>query len=783
MGNTELLAPCGSYDAFLAAVNAGADAVYLAGEKFGARAYAENFTTKKLIEVISQAHDRNVKVYLTLNTLLRDEELLEVEGYLSPLVEAGLDGIIVQDLGVCKVVKDCFPSLSLHISTQMSVSSVDGALFAKHIGAERVVPSRELSLTEIKELKAQTGLELETFIHGAMCYCYSGQCLMSSFLGGRSGNRGRCAQPCRLPYHTDGKDAYFLSLKDMNTLQMLPELIDAGIDSFKVEGRMKRPEYVGGVISIYRKYIDLYLQHPEKYRIDPEDEKLLSTLYIRSETGDGYYHKTHGKDMVSLHNPAYTETPDTLLQELHQRFVHPLTKIADGREAIVDLFLYAQIGEPMMLTATVNGTDLCTSLTGEVIPEAQKAAATEASIKEHLMKLGDTPFTAGNIDIALGEGCFIPVKWINALRREVLEELSAKWNAEADTLKPSALQHTLAASASTHGVDESGSSFLALSASVMTLEQLRALPLTMSELTEVILDDRLFMEHRAEVTEVMRLCCAGKISQPDQHQMLCSVRLPRILRGKDQNYLAKLFETMLSANVNSLIVSNLDSLGYALKYRDAYAMQYPEHMPVRIIADPSLYHWNKEALLLTGEAVSGVVLPLELNSTQLRLLMRSVTEAGVRHSEAVVYGRAPLMVSANCIRLTDGTCKGKSDHSIQDPVMLTDRKGISFPVYTNCRQCFNILYNSLPTAIYEDLNLLVDDGIRHFRMDFTLENAEEVKCLTITYIQALRNLQLAVNAGRKALKDLRLSKERLTDPVSAAILQHSTSGHLKRGVL
>lgn len=262
MKNVELLSPAGNYESFLGAINAGADAVYLGGTKFGARAYADNFTEEEICKAIFYAHLFQKKVYLTVNTLMKNPEMDELYDYLSPFYEAGLDGVIVQDLGVFMFIREHFPHLALHVSTQMTITGVNGAKLLKELGAERIVPARELSLEEIIKMKQETGLEIETFIHGAMCYCYSGQCLFSSILGGRSGNRGRCAGPCRLPYQigTDKKNdvEYPLSLKDMCTLEILPDLIEAGIDSFKIEGRMKKPEYAAGVTSIYRKYIDLY---------------------------------------------------------------------------------------------------------------------------------------------------------------------------------------------------------------------------------------------------------------------------------------------------------------------------------------------------------------------------------------------------------------------------------------------------------------------------------------------------------------------------------------------
>ena len=298
----ELLAPAGNFACFKAAINAGADAIYLGGEKFGARAYAGNFSKEEIIEALRIAHLFERKIYLTVNTLVKESEFEELVPYLAPLYEAGLDGAIVQDVGVLKCLRENFPNLALHASTQMTTTGIYGASYLKRLGVCRVVPARELSLDEIVDIKGKTGLEVECFIHGAMCYAYSGQCLFSSILGGRSGNRGRCAGPCRLPYTDEkGKTLYPFSLKDMYTLSMLPELIRAGIDSFKIEGRMKSPEYVAGVTATYKKYIDMYLKNPDKpYRVFAEDEQLLKELYIRSDICSGYYHKHNDKSMVTL---------------------------------------------------------------------------------------------------------------------------------------------------------------------------------------------------------------------------------------------------------------------------------------------------------------------------------------------------------------------------------------------------------------------------------------------------------------------------------------------------
>ncbi len=260
----ELLAPAGSFEVCRAVIKAGADAVYLGGSRFGARAYADNLSADELTEAIDYAHLFGRKIYLTVNTLLKQSEMELLYEYLLPYYERGLDAVIVQDFGVMQFIRTYFPEIPIHISTQMSIAGVCGAVHLKNLGAARIVTARELSLSEIAQIRRQADIQIECFVHGALCYCYSGQCLLSSMLGGRSGNRGRCAQPCRLPYTVlDARrqplskaECYPLSLKDLCTIDQIPQLIAAGIDSFKIEGRMKSAQYAAGVTSIYRNYID-----------------------------------------------------------------------------------------------------------------------------------------------------------------------------------------------------------------------------------------------------------------------------------------------------------------------------------------------------------------------------------------------------------------------------------------------------------------------------------------------------------------------------------------------
>lgn len=312
----EILAPAGTPAALLAAVRAGADAIYLGGSLFSARAFAGNFNQEELLKAIEDCHLFNVKLYMTVNTLMKEKEMSGLVSYMKPFYRAGLDGVIVQDVGCAKVLQEAFPDLALHASTQMSISSAYGAALLKTQGFKRVVPARELSLAEIKEIKKESGIEIETFVHGAMCFSYSGKCLLSSFAGGRSGNRGRCAQPCRKCYEllNAGTQEYAMSMKDMCTLRILPDLIDAGIDSFKIEGRMKNPVYVASTVNAYRKARDYYLDAVASGTFDRTEyedfiyplEKELADIYNRGGFSEGYYFMEKGPEMMANERPNHT---------------------------------------------------------------------------------------------------------------------------------------------------------------------------------------------------------------------------------------------------------------------------------------------------------------------------------------------------------------------------------------------------------------------------------------------------------------------------------------------
>lgn len=410
----ELLAPAGSWESMTAAFRAGADAVYMGGPRFGARAYAENPDEDGLLAAIDLAHLHGKRLYLTVNTLMKERELQEELGpYLEPLYRQGLDAVIVQDLGVLAFIRNGFPDLDIHVSTQMTVASPWGARQTEQLGACRLVLPRELSLEEIAAIHQATGQEIEVFIHGALCYCYSGQCLLSSLIGGRSGNRGRCAQPCRLPYN----DSHLLNLKDLCTLDILPEILEAGVYSLKIEGRMKSPRYTAGVTRVYRKYVDRFLTRGHSgYRVDEADRELLRQLFDRGGFTEGYFRQHNGAEMIYTgEKPRFRETDEARLRKLDAAFLTgKYQEPVSGHIRIIP-------GEPVFIEVKCNRTAV--RHTGPEVSPAKSRPLTRKDVERCLQKTGDAPFVFGELTVELEENAFLPVGILNRLRREVLADL------------------------------------------------------------------------------------------------------------------------------------------------------------------------------------------------------------------------------------------------------------------------------------------------------------------------------------------------------------------------
>ncbi len=424
----ELLAPAGSFRSVVAAVNAGADAVYMGGRRFGARAYADSAQAEgedMVMEAIRYCHLFSVKLYMTVNILFKDDELKELFSYIKPYYEAGVDGLIMQDLGAVRRIRAMFPDLEVHASTQQTITSVAGARMAQRFGMTRAVVSRELSLQEIRKIHDESGMELEVFCHGAMCYSYSGACFMSSLLGGRSGNRGRCAGTCRLCYETAGQKGYYLSMKDMQTIELLPELIEAGAYSFKIEGRMKSPLYTAGVVSVYRKYLDLALdcidrkrgaanhESASDYRVAEEDLRTLREIFDRGGTSS-YLKKHNGADMIALSEKKFRAVDQTVTDRIQAAYLDR------NRTITVDAAMDMTVGAPAVLTLSDASGRMVTAVSEDLVLEAQQRPMQATEVEARLRKTGGTAFTLGNVQVSVHGDAFYPVGKLNELRRTAL---------------------------------------------------------------------------------------------------------------------------------------------------------------------------------------------------------------------------------------------------------------------------------------------------------------------------------------------------------------------------
>ena len=693
----ELLAPAGSRKAFLGALKAGADAVYLGGEKFGARAYAENFTREDIVRSVREAHIFGKKVYLTLNILTKESELEETVEFAEALWREGLDGVIVQDIGVLKRLRDRCPGLSLHASTQMSVTGPESVRYLKELGVCRVVPARELSLREIRAIKEEEPVEIESFIHGAMCYAYSGRCLISSFLGGRSGNRGRCAGTCRLPYKiidSGGKErtltrggemSYPLSMRDMCVLEILPDLIDAGIDSFKIEGRMKSPHYAAGVTALYRKYLDLYTEwdaagRRTPWKVSQEDMKKLRALYLRSDLSTGYYYRRNGRELLTIGKPGYAGTDDALLEEIEEKYLREALKkeirgkarFVPGERAVLEVSADDPSGSGRLITAQVYG---------ETVQPARKRPMTEEEIEKRLRKTGDSLFVFGDLRVEVKGEVFLPVASLNAFRREALLELEERLtertkehnaddhaadsrSQDNDTASGGCAQNRIGRCSGKNGTPappaagEGGRP--GIWALVATAAQLRAALRCGAA--------NIIVEETPELMAVMT----------QEERAACLAALPHVYRRSSREAVEKLiaggFRGVLARNQEELEV--LRSAGY-------------EGL---IVADGSLYQWNTEArdelLARCGMASLG----WELSGADMLPLLRGAQDRQLIQ----VYGRVPLMISAGCVRKTAGACSRREE----DFWYIEDRKGVRFPVRSICGHCCNVIYNSLPLSLH-----------------------------------------------------------------------------------
>lgn len=684
----ELLAPAGSLEILKGVIESGADAVYVGGSMFGARAYANNFTEEELLEAIDFAHLRGVKVYLTVNTLIKNSEFSKLYDYLLPYYKRGLDAVIVQDIGVVKAIHEYFPSMEIHTSTQMTVTGADGVRFLSQFGVTRVVMAREVSLAEMKRVHEETGMELEAFVHGALCYSYSGQCLFSSILGGRSGNRGRCAQPCRLPYTVEGKkDEYILSLKDMCGIKALDKLHDAGVYSLKIEGRMKQLEYACGVVKYYRSYID------SKKPVSDADYDRIKALGNRCGFTDRYYFDHNGSDMVTYVKPNFVS--------------NAAEPSPEKRKLSIEGELVLREGEPGSLT--VKRGDVTYKASIEPVSAALKAPLDKKAAIDRINKTGDTDFEFSHIKAQIGENVFVPNGALNKLRRDAISGLCDKllkkyYRNDARYADMSSMcelpEHVVKSDAAHEDGAVNAKDYTAI-CSCMTRAQLDTL--ISYDCFDVFYLDFDMYDRKTLIQQF-----ADDVKCLTKRNKKVYLMLPTILRADSSDYFVSIAKELDKVSFEGFVVKN---------YEELYLTENL-FIDKKIILDHNMYTFNdvsKSAFFEHG--VSGDTVPLELNS-------REIMHRNNIGSQMIVYGYYPLMTTANCVHKNTKGCDKK-----QKLIYLKDRYNKSFAVCNNCKECYNTIYNSLPTMLTKNIGKLKEAGIRSFRYSFTIETPKQIKAV------------------------------------------------------
>ena len=681
----ELLAPAGSLEILKGVIESGADAVYVGGSMFGARAYANNFTEEELLEAIDFAHLRGVKVYLTVNTLIKNSEFSKLYDYLLVYYKRGLDAVIVQDIGVVKAIHEYFPSMEIHTSTQMTVTGADGVRFLSQFGVTRVVMAREVSLAEMKRIHEETGMELEAFVHGALCYSYSGQCLFSSILGGRSGNRGRCAQPCRLPYTVEvKKDEYILSLKDMCGIKALDKLHDAGVYSLKIEGRMKQLEYACGVVKYYRSYID------SMKPVTDADYDRIKALGNRCGFTDRYYFDHNGSEMVTYVKPNFVS--------------NAAEPSPEKRKLSIEGELVLREGEPGSLT--VKRGDVTYKASIEPVSAALKAPLDKKAAIDRINKTGDTDFEFSHIKAQIGENVFVPNGALNKLRRDAISGLCDKLLKKyyrndaryADMSRLTALPEHVVKSDAAH--DEAINDYTTI-CSCMTRAQLDTL--IGYECFDVFYLDFDMYDRKTLIQQF-----ADDVKCLTKRNKKVYLMLPTIFRADSSDYFVSIAKELDKVSFEGFVVKN---------YEELYLTENL-FTGKKVILDHNMYTFNdvsKSAFFEHG--VSGDTVPLELNS-------KEIMHRNNIGSQMIVYGYYPLMTTANCVHKNTKGCDKK-----QKLIYLKDRYNKSFAVCNNCKECYNTIYNSLPTMLIKNISKLKEAGIRSFRYSFTIETPKQIKAV------------------------------------------------------
>ena len=729
MKELELLAPAGSLKTLKAVIHAGADAVYLGGTMFGARAYANNFNEEELLEAIRFGHIHGRKIILAVNTLLKEYELGQLYDYLRPYYEAGVDAVIVQDMGVMEFIKTHFPNLPIHTSTQMTITNVEGARLLKEQGVERVVTAREMSLEEIQRIHDEVGVELESFIHGALCYCYSGQCLFSSIIGGRSGNRGRCAQPCRLSYEvlqgekslTGHHATPILSLKDMCTLPFLYELADHGVYSFKIEGRMKTPEYAAGVVSIYRKYMDSYLDG-SRIPVEKKDIRALLELGNRGGFTNGYYYHHNDSDMLSGESASHNKSEGVLQDNIRREYVDTELKEKIKGKLILNKECPAKI--------EVQYGKIKVSYQGDMVLVAQNRPLTKEVVTEKITKTGNTPFVFEKLEVTMDDDIFMPVNQLNQLRRGALEAL------EEALLKPyeRTLPELVETSSAETDRQTTGNAIKEKQISGQSLSQTSGQQSANSSTeVRVLIEDaeQLPAVLKADFVDTVYLDCMlytrenliRKLSE-DIDRVHASGKkafyvFPFIFRQQTSLFYEKIMPELKKLPLDGIMVRSLDEIAFIKEWGN-------ENW--QMVSDSNLYTYSNEAAeYFYRLGMIQDTIPVELNRKEI--LRRETSR-----SEMIIYGRLPLMITAQCIHKNTLGCMHQ--HKVLN---LKDRYSVHFPVKNFCSECYNVIYNSLPVCLFKEDVTVKKIAPAAVRLSFTTETEEETEQILTIYGDIYKN--------------------------------------------
>lgn len=801
----ELLSPAGSMESVKAAVNNGCNAVYLGGQQFSARQYASNFDIEELEAAMDYCHLRNVKVYVTVNTIYKDKEMKDLLKFVAKLYEIGADALIVQDIGAADLIHKNFPNFKLHASTQLTSNNLADVKALADKGFCKVVLSRELNLEEIKAITANTDIEIETFIHGALCVSYSGQCIMSSMLGGRSGNRGRCAQTCRLPYslyndYTKVEEGHLLCLKDIETITILPKLIEAGISSFKIEGRMKNPEYVSGVTKIYRKYIDMYFVNPETYRVDEKDMKVLLQLFNRGGFTEGYYNNHSGSEMMSIERPkswgvkvgfidsydkkygrASIRTREPLMpgdgiEVWTQKEPHTGTNInkasrpgetisvmvkgdVNKNDAVYkthDKALYDDlkksyqkdertkeifgkftmfIGKPMELTLWDNEGNKV-SATGDEVQQAQNQPLSKDKIETQLMKTGGTAFEMTSLEIVGDDNVYMGMSQLNQLRRDAVL----------------ALEEAIVASAKHKNAEVTVKAFENDEQFVYD-KKMNVLVTDILQFKAAIANDGiniLYFELGDDFEESYKEC----IEECHEVGIKLFAAVPRVYRQYSKKIYGSFLEKLKNSNIDGFLVR---SLGQLEEFKVT-------EKPVNV--DFGLNIFNSADVAFWKEAgAAEICISPELN-------LAEINSMADKNCEMLGYGYLPLMTTHQCpVGAFAGNKKEGMFCELKNSsgnYYLKDRKGETFPLFTDCKQCVCTVLNGKPLFTLKFFDEILASPTGSMRLMFTKETASETDRI--------------IKAYKDCLKDWVNPSMRATRLITEMTEKGSTKGHYFRGI-